>query len=124
MKFLFASLLFISNCCTFLYAQTFSSSNLPIVIINTGGQTIADEPKIMADMGIIYNGPGVRNNVTDNKNNYNGKIGIEVRGKSSQQFPMKSYSVELWDAAGASVSKSILGMPGESDWVLYGICIK
>ncbi|MFM2326409.1 MAG: hypothetical protein RIR31_611, partial [Bacteroidota bacterium] len=119
MKFLFASLLFISNCCTFLYAQTFSSSNLPIVIINTGGQTIADEPKIMADMGIIYNGPGVRNNVTDNKNNYNGKIGIEVRGKSSQQFPMKSYSVELWDAAGASVSKSILGMPGESDWILY-----
>jgi hypothetical protein len=102
-----------------LHAQTFTSSNLPVVIINTNGQTIPDEPKIMADMGIVYNGAGSRNTVTDNPNNYNGKIGIEVRGKSSQQFPMKSYSIELWDTAGASVNKSILGMPAESDWVLY-----
>jgi CotH kinase protein/Secretion system C-terminal sorting domain len=100
-------------------AQTFTSSNLPIVIINTGGVDIPDEPKITADMGIIFNGTGIRNNITDVQNNYKGKVGIEIRGKSSQQFPMKSYSVELRDATGASISKAILGMPSESDWVLY-----
>ena len=40
----------------------FTSSNLPIVVINTHGQTIPDYPKITADMGIIYDGAGVRNN--------------------------------------------------------------
>ena len=118
-KSLFTAAVFYFCSSSLLIAQTFTSSNLPIVIINTGGQAIVDEPKIMADMGIIYNGAGVRNNVTDLQNNYKGKIGIEIRGKSSQQFPMKSYSVELWDAAGASVNKNILGMPAESDWVLY-----
>src|SRR6185436_6147844 len=33
----------------------FSSSNLPIIVINTSS-FIPDEPKVMADMGIIYNG--------------------------------------------------------------------
>ncbi|MFI5185523.1 MAG: CotH kinase family protein [Chitinophagales bacterium] len=104
-----------------LFAQTvdFTSSNLPIVVINTNGQTIPDEPKIDADMGIIYNGAGVRNNLTDPFNNYNGKIGIELHGHSSLMFPMKSYGIELRDASNNSQDKSILGMPKESDWILY-----
>ncbi len=102
-----------------LTAQTLTSSNLPLIIINTNGQTIPDEPKITADMGIIYNGPGIRNNIGDPFNHYNGKIGIEIRGKSSQMFPMKSYSIELRDIAGISQDKSLFGLPKESDWVLY-----
>lgn len=100
-------------------AQVLTSSNLPIININTNGQSIPDEPKIMADMGIIYNGPGVRNSLTDPFNEYNGKIGIEVRGQSSQMFPMKSYSIELWDNTGNSLDKPLFGLPKESDWVLY-----
>lgn len=103
-------------------AQTvnLTSSNLPIVVINTNGQEIPDDPKIVADMGIIYNGPGVRNNITDTKNHYSGKIGIEIRGQSSQMFPMKSYSVELRKADGvSSQDKSLFGLPKESDWVMY-----
>ncbi|MBK8952301.1 MAG: hypothetical protein IPM85_08480 [Chitinophagaceae bacterium] len=69
-----------------LPAQTFTSSNLPVVFINTNGQTIIDDPKIMADMGIIYNGPGVRNNITDPFNHYNGKVGIEVRDSRHRCF--------------------------------------
>ncbi len=103
-----------------LFAQTvnFNSSNLPIIVINTSGQEIKDEPKITADMGIIYNG-AARNNMTDPFNHYNGKIGIEIRGQSSQMFPMKSYSIELRDALGNSVDKSLFGLPKEADWVLY-----
>lgn len=95
------------------------SSNLPIIVINTNGQEIPDDPKITADMKILYKGEGVRNQVTDLATEYDGKIGIEIRGQSSQMFPMKSYSVELRDAAGKSVDKSIFGLPKESDWVLY-----
>lgn len=100
-------------------SQAFSSSNLPIAVIRTGGKTIVDEPKVMVDLGIIDNGPGVRNNVTDPYNNYNAKAGIEIRGSSSQMFPKKQYGVELWDANGKDIDQAILGMPEESDWVFF-----
>ncbi len=103
----------------FLYAQTFTSSNLPIVVINTSGQTILDEPKITASMGIIDNGIGNRNNVTDPFNNYDGKIGIEIRGSSSQMFPKKQFGIELRNDAGEGINWALLGMPAEEDWVLF-----
>ena len=95
------------------------SSNLPIVVINTNGQAILDDPKIMADMGIVDNGTGNLNHPSDPFNNYNGHIGIERRGNSSNHGALKkSYGIELWDATGLDVEASILGMPAESDWVL------
>lgn len=100
-------------------AQSFTSSNLPIIVINTNFQTIVDEPKITADMGVIDNGPGQRNNLTDPFNNYSGKIGIEIRGSSSQMFPKKQYGIELRDALGNGISAPLLGMPPEEDWVLF-----
>ena len=98
---------------------TLTSSDLPIVIINTNGLIITDEPKITADMAIVNNGNGQRNSITDTYNEYNGKIGIEIRGQSSQSFPMLSYTIELRDALGADIEVPLFGMPKESDWVLY-----
>ena len=93
-----------------------TSSNLPLFIINTNGQTINDEPKIMADMGVIYNGEGKRNNITDLQSNYNGKIMIEIRGSSSQQFPKKQYGFTTVDATGADLDVPLLGLPSEHTW--------
>lgn len=98
----------------------FTSSNLPIIVINTDGQEIVDEPKITATMGIIHNGVGQINNVSDPFNNYDGYIGIEFRGQSSQSYPKKSYGVETRDSDGENLNVSILGLPEENDWVLYG----
>ena len=100
-------------------AITFSSSDLPIIVINTSGQGIPDDPKITAQMGVIDNGPGNRNHLSDPYNNYNGFIGIETRGESSQMFPKKSYSVETIDAAGENINVELLGFPAENDWILY-----
>jgi len=99
--------------------QTFTSSNLPIIVINTNGQEIVDDPKIEADMGIINNAPGLRNALTDPFTDYDGKIGIEIRGSSSQSFPKKQYGIELRDANGDGVEAPLLGMPKEEDWVLF-----
>jgi hypothetical protein len=77
------------------YAQVvFSTSNLPIIVIDTHGQVIPNEPKIEADMGIIYNGPVVRNYLTGPFNHYNGQIGIEIRGSGTQMFPKKQYGIQ------------------------------
>lgn len=94
-------------------------SNLPIVVINTFGVPIPDEPKISATMGIIDNGPGAVNHSSDPFNGYDGPIGIEVRGQSTQMFPKKSYAFETRDSQGENFNVSILGMPKENDWILY-----
>ncbi|MFZ4400138.1 MAG: CotH kinase family protein [Bacteroidales bacterium] len=97
----------------------FTSSNLPIIIITTNNINIPDTPKIAAHMGIIYNGEGVRNYMTNPFNNYNNKIGIELRGSSSQSFPQKSYSIETRDVNGLEHDTVVLGMPAENSWILY-----
>lgn len=109
-------------CCSSVLAQnvSFTSSNLPIIVINTNGGTIADDPKIVVDMGIIDNGPGNRNNLTDPYNGYDGKVAIEIRGSSSQMFPKKQYGIELRDETGEEdIDASIFGMPEEADWILF-----
>ncbi|MEO0043579.1 MAG: hypothetical protein RL329_3027, partial [Bacteroidota bacterium] len=104
---------------TFLHAQTLTTSNLPIVLINTNGQTILDEPKITARMSIIYNGVGLTNAVTDAVH-FKSTIGIEMRGSTSQSISAKKpYSIELRDSAtNLERQDRILGMSKESDWSL------
>lgn len=96
----------------------FTNTNLPIVKINTNGQTIIDDPRIVAQMGIINNASGV-NYLNDATTDYNGRISIEIRGSSSQSFPKKSYALETQDALGENNNVSLLGMPEENDWILY-----
>lgn len=103
-----------------IFSQPFTSSNLPLVTINTNGQSIPDDPKIIATMGIIWNGAGKRNSLSDPLNNYNGKVGIEKRGSSSQYFfPKKSYGFETKSNDLVTTDFPLLGMPEENDWILY-----
>lgn len=110
-----------------LQGQTLTDSNLPIVIITTdGGIPIPDDPKVRATMKIIDRGPGQRNYVTDQSNslylNYNGRIGIELRGSSSQESPKKNYGLTTRMADDVTNNNvSLLGMPEENDWILGGM---
>jgi hypothetical protein len=100
-------------------AQIAVPSNLPLIVIETGGQTITDDPKINARLKVIDHKDGTINNQFQHGTDYDGNMGIEIRGQSSQMFPKKSYSLELWTKSGADTSASLLGMPAEEDWVLY-----
>ncbi|MFO7621601.1 MAG: CotH kinase family protein [Bacteroidales bacterium] len=95
------------------------TSHLPLVVIETNGQTIVDEPKITAMMKVIDNGSGQLNDPLGPGTDYDGYIGIEIRGQSSQMFPKKSFALETRDEAGNNLDASLLGMPEEQDWVLY-----
>jgi len=97
----------------------FTSSNLPIIFINTDSLEIPSTPRIPAHMGIIFNGPENRNQVSDFFNNYDGPISIETRGSLAEAFPKKSYRFETQDTLGVDVNVSLLGMPSENDWILY-----
>jgi hypothetical protein len=104
---IFAPLFFVHS----LRAQVnFQNSNLPIVVINTMGQVIPDEPKIMANMGVIYNGPGQRNFLNNPFNAYAGSIGIELRGSTSQDLSdKKPYAVETRNADASNLNVALSG---------------
>ncbi len=95
------------------------SSNLPIVVIDTDGQQILDEPRRVAHMGIIGNGNDSVNRICDPFTGYNGRINIEIRGQSAQMFPKKSCAFETQDSMGMNLNVSLLGMPPGNDWILY-----
>ncbi len=96
----------------------FSSSDLPILLVTTNGQPIVDDPKIGAQLRIIDNGPGQRNFVQQTTAAFEGSIGIEIHGNSTQGFPKKSYNVEIQDTTGEDLDVSLLGMSSTSDYVL------
>ena len=108
-------------------AQTFTDSNLPIVVIETdNGANIPDEPKVLATMKIIWHQDGSRNYMSDIDNpeflNYDGRIGIERRGSSSQNFNKKPYALEtLQDDNITNNNVSIFNMPEENDWILNSL---
>lgn len=96
----------------------FSSSTLPIFIITTNGSAIVDDPRVMVDLGIIDNGPGQLNHLSDTANNYNGKITIEYRGSSTQGFPKKQYGFSTVNNDGTERNVQLLGYPKDNDWIL------
>ncbi|MBN2572740.1 MAG: CotH kinase family protein [Ignavibacteriales bacterium] len=103
------------------FSQIIDSTNLPIIIINTHGQEIIDEPKITADMKIIYDENKTYFKLTDTCYNYIGEIGIELRGSTSMTlYPKKQYGVETRNISDEDSSVSLLGLPSESDWILNG----
>ena len=81
----------------------YDETHLPIIMIDTYGVDIPDDPRIPAHMGIIDNESGI-NNINDDFNGYNGDITIETRGNSSQWNDKTPYRFETVE---------------ENDWVLY-----
>src|SRR3954471_10906680 len=113
-----ASRLYLAILCTCLpqvsslIAQTFTSSNLPIVVLSKreSWQIIDsawDGFEIVVSMGIIDNGPGQRNNLTDAFNNYNGGISIKVQGSSSVAFPKRSFRLTTVNAVNIGTAVSL-----------------
>ena len=109
------------------FCQSFTDSNLPVIILNTDGEVeIPDNPRILADMKIIYRGQGQRNYLTDQNNsqylNYNGRVDIEIRGTSSQGREKKQYGFTTLLSDNISKNNvSLLGLPEENDWILNGM---
>ena len=118
---------------SFAQQTILSDSNLPIMVITTDidPQTnlpteIPDEPKVLGTMQLIYRPDGTRNYLTDITNesylNYDGRIGIELRGSSSQALDKKPYGfTTLLEDDDSNNNVSLLAMPSENDWVLNSL---
>lgn len=94
---------------------------LPIVKINTWGEYIPDEPAVVGEMGIIWNGDGNLNYRLGYPHEFLGNIDIERRGQTSLSiFPKNGFAIETKDANGQDLDVKFLNFPEEEDWVLHG----
>ncbi len=95
------------------------STLLPLLIIDTYGEEIPDEPRISAHMGLIHNETRAYNKSGDPFSEYDGQISIERRGESSQYYyDKKSFSIETQTSNGDNNNVSLLGLPEENDFIL------
>ena len=118
---------------SFAQQTILTDSNLPIMVITTDLDPetnspieIPDEPKVLGTMKLIFRPDGTRNYLTDITNdsflNYNGRIGIELRGSSSQVLEKNPYGFTTLLADDDSNNNvSLLGFPSENDWVLNSL---
>ncbi len=95
--------------------EPFINSNLPLILINTHGKTINDEPRIWSEMQIINN---TNNILRDSTKSFKYGITIETRGSTSQSFPKKPYGFTTVTKALVDTNVSLLGYAEEHDWIL------
>jgi hypothetical protein len=98
-------------------------STLPIVVIHTHASTGFSAGNGAPDTSITF--MCFETNAVTGRSSLNGppqlvkRAGINLRGSSTQGFPKSSFAVELWDEFNDDEEESVLGLPPESDWVLY-----
>jgi len=109
----FGMILIVQSACL----SQIDSSNVPIIVIDTQGIPIVDEPKVTGHMKIYYNAGGITS-VNDTPNIYNGLIGVEIRGRYSASLPQKPYGLETRDSLGENLNVPLFHMPAENDWIL------
>ena len=94
------------------------SSNLPIVIMESQGQSVVYGTFKKVCAAFIDQDDTGRAHITGAAD-YIGASGFKTRGRSTAGSPKKNYGFELWDEVDQDMDVSILGLPAESDWVLY-----
>ena len=108
------------------------SSHLPVLVLDSFGFPVDayTDPgqarpyrlsyAILLDRDPALAAPNTNRALLTGKVDFQGRCGTHVRGESSSGFPQKSYAWELWDNDNNDKKSALLGMPSESDWVLYG----
>jgi hypothetical protein len=120
------------------------SSNLPVVVIDSFGRNLDSENStvpgarpfrptynvVLAPDPANGNRTVLRETKHDNLSDggagntrspvdFQGRSGMHVRGESSAGMPQRQYAWETRNSEDEDKDVSILGMPQESDWILY-----
>jgi hypothetical protein len=95
------------------------TSNLPIIVLHTDGQYISKEDQSIARAEFFGVVPGTHRAALSSNPEYQGLLGIHMRGSSTMDLPKHSFTVHMLDSKTNQTKVALLGMPKEEDWVLY-----
>jgi hypothetical protein len=92
-------------------------SNLPLLILNTFGQEVEKENKVAVSARLVKP-VGSRCSIFAPAE-FDGRALLNLRGRASLRYPKRSYTFRPIDESDEYAKVSLLGMPSDSDWVLY-----
>jgi hypothetical protein len=93
------------------------TSNLPIVLLHTGGKYISKEGQAVVHAQFFD--VQKKHAFTGTKPDYDGLLTMHARGSSTLHLPKQSFTFHTVDAQTNQTSVSLLGLPKDEDWVLY-----
>jgi hypothetical protein len=94
------------------------TSDLPLMIIhNFGAGAVPADGDQYAYIAVFEPKGGVSS--LTNAPDLDSRAGINIRGSSTLGYPKSSFSVEFWDEYNDDRDRELLGLPADSDWVLY-----
>lgn len=94
------------------------TSDLPVLVIHSLGKGAPGSSRqTFTHLSVYEPGRGVTS--LTNPPTLAARAGIKIRGSSTQGLPKSSYALELWDEFNQDKDEEVLGLPAESDWVLY-----
>ncbi len=108
---------------TFVFLDASSrdfNSNLPLMILNTGGPVPANVPPGGPRRNgglIVIDNPLGRASLRDAPQ-FVGPAAFELFGQTSLDFPKHPHRIEVQDASGNDLNVSLLGLPADADWQL------
>jgi hypothetical protein len=93
------------------------TSNLPIIVLHTGGKRIFKQGQTLVRGEVFDAGSGRASNSA--KPAYEGMMTIHMRGSTTMQLPKHSFTFHTVDSATNQTKVSLLGLPRDEDWILY-----
>ena len=94
------------------------SSRLPVLILDTLGQDRSVAARSSLVHLSVYE-PGDGRASLTNRPTFTTRAGFHVRGSSSSGLPQPGLAVQFLDEFDQEQHRAFLGLPAESDWVLY-----
>jgi hypothetical protein len=98
-------------------AQAFTST-LPIIVLDNFGRYQYTSAKSSFVHLSVYEPVDGKTSLT-NKPTLSTRAGFHVRGSSTGGMQKSSYAIEFLDEFNEEQNRGILGLPADSDWVLY-----
>ncbi len=95
------------------------TSNLPLVVLDNFGAGWIPQNSYQPAFMTIFEQVSGRSSLTTTPA-LGTRAGIKIRGSSTTGRPKPSLAVEAWNEVDEDKNISPLGMPAESDWVLWG----
>ena len=94
------------------------SSDLPLIVLhNFSAGSVPASVLQFAQMELFE--PKAGKSSLTNAPDLSTRMGFKLRGSSTQGYAKGSFAVEIWDEYNDDKNVSLLGMPADSDWVLY-----
>ncbi len=98
---------------------TFSSS-LPILVIDSESTTALTDTLPKAARVTLYDrNPGTQRASLTDVPAFSSRAVVDLRGQSSAGLAKKGYGIEFRDVVELDKNIPVLGMPSDSDWVIY-----